>query len=263
MNETFLFIELISIFTLIYSAYNENNLIYNTINKKIPYSQKENNANFIENSIKCLFKDKGNEIIVFNYSIVFLAIILNIYLYLNMKSLLTETLKIYLIVSFIIILMHILIPYYFSYIKFFENSINKNLNLKDYLKYGFKIFKYNKKNIINKKNKGFFNEYKIDNYNLYVNDMNNYGFIPLSINEYKQYISYFDKYNVFIKEDNEIIRLLIIDNENIEKNTFSEEFNSLYFGIHKEIDFNLILLTRIVESILFFMVLNYILIGGK
>jgi len=266
MDINLIFLELISIFLLIYSAKNENEMIYLCNNENIPSIGIDMNINLIKNSILCLFKRKYGEIIVFNYSILFILLILNTYLYIYLNLKLSFNINIYILISTIIIFLHIAVPYYFTYLKNYESLLKKGMSIEDWFDYSLRTHKYTKEKIIKNLTIDNINEdlISLDNYNYYLlksSSIEGNGLIPLNKEEFKKFIPFFDKYNFFIKEDNKIKRIFIEKNK-IELYNIESNFLPMYFGIFKNIDFNLIFFTRIVESITFFIILNYLIIGG-
>jgi len=255
-----------------FSAINENRLIYAYSNKLYPPYQNDINVNLIINSINCLNTStvKFGELIVFNYAITLILVNINLVLYFYLNNIPND---LYIYQSILFMSLMIFLQSYVPYLKIYLNNgieaITKNIDLWDWFDY-----KYHYLSLTN--------ESKIDwnlliSYDYAIEILNNFSYnsdsyeeynktivkftgkdnVTLTKKEYLQYLPFFRKSNIFIK-DNLEIKQLMLSEDYIEIANTSLNLQPIYYSFFKEIDFNDILLSRFVEVTTFFVIINCI-----
>ena len=133
---SFFLFELFASIILFLTAKKEYDFILANVNKECSLSTTISNADLIHASIITIFKDKFGELKAFLYPI-FLNIIAFL-TYWQIKAILGEHeiskwVIVYLGVVCFIVTLHIVIPYYFTYLKYYEGSINRKMDFVKFL----------------------------------------------------------------------------------------------------------------------------------
>lgn len=140
MFQFFLF-ELFASMLILFAAKKEYDLILDNVNKKCELSTKITNADLIYASIITIFENKWGELKAFLYPIVLSLVAIVTYWQLKLiDGEVSKWVIIYLGVVVFIVTLHIVIPYYFTYIKYYEGSLNRKLDFIKFLNFSTEAF---------------------------------------------------------------------------------------------------------------------------
>ena len=140
MFQLFLF-ELFASMLIFFASKKEYDLILDNINRKCEFSTKITNADLIYASIITIFENKWGELKAFLYPIVLSLVAIVTYWQLKLiDGEVSKWVIIYLGVVVFIVTLHIVIPYYFTYIKYYEGSLNRKLDFIKFLNFSTEAF---------------------------------------------------------------------------------------------------------------------------
>ena len=108
---------------LVYTAKKEYEFIFFFGEHKNLLPDQTTNAVLIDNSVKTIFTNKFGECIAFLYPITFLVTIVAMWWYTHNNGTSNIYTSIYLIITGAIIALHVVIPYYFTYLRFYEQAL--------------------------------------------------------------------------------------------------------------------------------------------
>ncbi|MGB2552795.1 hypothetical protein ACPF04_06405 [Campylobacter sp. MOP51] len=114
---------------LAYSAKEEYALIYKFGYNTNYLPVKATNADLIDASVHTIFNAKWGEFIAFLYPISFLAVIISMWQYTHEYNISTFWSSLFLLICGFIIFCHIIVPYQFSYLRFYEQALKRDINL--------------------------------------------------------------------------------------------------------------------------------------
>lgn len=211
----FLLFEFFSSLILVYVAKKEYDFILFNVNKECSLSTKISNADLIYASIVTIFKDKFGELKAFLYPIALNIIALATYW--QIKALFGEHevskwIIVYLGVVCFIVTLHIVIPYYFTYLKYYEGSINRKMDFIKFLDFSTNAFyksdtieeiKWedqgklkNFKELINR----YFTSEELSKYNDILSFLDPTKYRALTKEEFDRVLPHLNGHNIYFKE---------------------------------------------------------------
>lgn len=268
----FYYFELLAIILLFLTAFYEFHYIYSFNNDFLPKNGVIRNVDLIDKSVKIILKEKFGELIVFMYPISFILVGLLILFIFSMNNIKNEFyLYNFIIISIIVISLHVIIPYYFSYLKFAEESLKKEFNLIDWLEIRMHsiereltstkeyVFDLNMLIVIDN------NVFHKNNYDKYLEAVNVLKekmcltYNNITYEEYIRIIPFLTGFNFFVKENHDL-KELIISEDKYEINNIDFGLKQMYFSFFNKNNLHTTFLSRYVEIIMFFMIINILLI---
>ena len=209
-----LLFELLASIILIYTAKKEYDLILFNINKTCTLSTRVSNAELIYASISTIFKNKMGELQAFLYPITLTAI--SFVTYWQVKAItngeVSRWVIVYLGVVCFIVTLHIVIPYYFTYLKYYEGSINRKMDFIKFLDFSTNSFykpdspediKWNDKEKL-KEFKERINHYftaeELQKYNEMLSFFDQTRFRELNKDEFYRVLPHLTGHNIYFKE---------------------------------------------------------------
>lgn len=270
--EYFYYYELFAIILLFNAAYYEYSFIFGFNQEKLPKTGVIRNIDLIDKSIKIILKEKFGEFIVFLYPISFIIVgLITIYLFKinNIENI--YYLYNFIIISIIIISLHIVIPYYFSYLKFAEESLQKEFDLIDWVEVKMHtlerelastkeyVFDLNMLTVIDN---NIFHKKNYDKYLEAVNVLKEkmcLTYNNITYEEYIRIIPFLTGFNFFVKENHDI-KELIISEDKYEINNIDFGLKQMYYSLFNKDNINTNLLSRYVEIVMFFIIINILLV---
>lgn len=276
MFSLFMF-ELFALLVLFYSAEAEYKIILNNIGKPFDKLSKTSNAELVYASIQAIFKNRLGEFQAFLYPIMLICIALLSYFQIKAigYSEVSKWLIVYLGAVCFIVLLHIVIPYYFTYLKYYELALNKKMNFLKFLDYSTNNF-YKSENIENIKlddynlgvvREAFNLEFTLDNYEEYnkifdIISTLNERYRKLSIDEYEKVLAHLNGKNIYFKEietDKFCEFWLESDKEEIEVNRVIVGPTQMGMALFRKTTIYSLLNQRYLDIASFFFLLNLIL----
>ena len=209
-----LLFELLASIILIYAAKKEYDIILFNINKPCTLSTRVSNAELIYASISTIFKNKMGEFQAFLYPITLTAI--SFITYWQVKAItngeVSRWVIVYLGVVCFIVTLHIVIPYYFTYLKYYEGSINRKMDFIKFLDFSTNSFykpdspediKWNDKEKL-KEFKERINHYftaeELQKYNETLSFLDQTRFRELNKDEFYRVLPHLTGHNIYFKE---------------------------------------------------------------
>ena len=209
-----LLFELLASIILIYTAKKEYDIILFNINKPCTLSTRVSNAELIYASISTIFKNKIGELQAFLYPITLTAI--SFVTYWQVKAVtngeVSRWVIVYLGVVCFIVTLHIVIPYYFTYLKYYEGSINRKMDFIKFLDFSTNSFykpdspediKWNDKEKL-KEFKERINHYftaeELQKYNETLSFLDQTRFRELNKDEFYRVLPHLTGHNIYFKE---------------------------------------------------------------
>ena len=209
-----LLFELLASIILIYAAKKEYDIILFNINKPCTLSTRVSNAELIYASISTIFKNKMGEFQAFLYPITLTAI--SFITYWQVKAVtngeVSRWVIVYLGVVCFIVTLHIVIPYYFTYLKYYEGSINRKMDFIKFLDFSTNSFykpdnpediKWNDKEKL-KEFKERINHYftaeELQKYNETLSFLDQTRFRELNKDEFYRVLPHLTGHNIYFKE---------------------------------------------------------------
>ena len=209
-----LLFELLASIILIYTAKKEYDIILFNINKPCTLSTRVSNAELIYASISTIFKNKMGELQAFLYPITLTVI--SFITYWQVKAVTSGEVSrwviVYLGVVCFIVTLHIVIPYYFTYLKYYEGSINRKMDFIKFLDFSTNSFykpdspediKWNDKEKL-KEFKERINHYftaeELQKYNETISFLDQTRFRELNKDEFYRVLPHLTGHNIYFKE---------------------------------------------------------------
>lgn len=270
--EYFYYFELLSIILLFMTAYYEFHYIYTLNNDFLPKNGVIRNIDLIDKSVKIILKERFGELIVFMYPISFMLIgLITIYIFIvnNVRN--DYYLFNFIIISIIVIALHIIIPYYFSYLKFAEESLKKEFDLIDWIDTKMHsiereststkeyVFDLNMLTVIDN------NIFHKNNYDKYLEAVNVLKekmcltYNNITYEEYIRIIPFLNGFNFFVKENHDL-KELIISEDKYDISTINFGLKQMYFALFNKNNLQTTFLSRYAEIIMFFIIINILLV---
>lgn len=270
--EYFYYFELFSIIILFIVALKEFELLYSFSNKFMPKSLEDNNFELIDSSIKIIFEKKFGELYVFLYPITFLLISGTTYLYLDLNSITNEYYVYnFIVISSFVIAAHVVIPYYFNYLKYYEESVRKKLDLKTWLKVRLMNLGREELNIVaHELSEDLVLNYRVFNftaetfreYNSYVYKfkLNLFEYEYLEYNDYIKILPFLTGHNFFVKDSSGEFIEYMLNESTVSLNSISFGVDKMYYSIFSKVRLDLVFLSRYIEIVMFFIIINTLLV---
>lgn len=268
----FYYFELFAIMFLYLAAYKEFDFIYSFNNSFLPENRLISNVEISEKSIRIILKEKFGELIVFLYPISFCAIGFITILFLKLHNIKNDFYVYHFIsISIIVIALHIIIPYFFNYLKFAEESLKKQFDIYEWI--SINMYSLNRKstsvkeyvfdlNMLTVIDNNVFHKNNYDKYLEAVNVLKEkmcLTYNNITYEEYIRIIPFLSGFNFFIKEDHEL-KELIISEDKYEVNTIDFGLKPIYYSLFKLNNVDTTFLLRYIEVTMFFIIINVLLV---
>lgn len=271
----YFYFELLSMIILFIAAVKEYELLYKCNNK--PFSPMDNNANIIEMSVNCIFKNQlknlQGELQVFMYPITFILVISAHKLYFLLNNIQNQYyLYEFTAVAIAVMVAHVLIPYNFTYINNYRGALLHNFKLADWLDIRYR--QVSKKLIdsfslnIELSEIKYFKVFEKDTYKDFIDLQQKIGlkldFVYEKPNkeEYYVFIPLLSGENMFFKQKG-VWKEVVFSEDLLEVFEIEFGYQQIFYSIFKPVDLNILYMSRFFETIVFFAILHLMLYFGS
>ena len=247
--------------------------VYIFKNVGLPLPLTATNAQLTELSIKTIFDVRYGELQAFMHPIMMICMIITQMFIFHNMGIYSKTATHFSLFCIFIVSLHIVVPYYFNYLKNYEKAILRNLTLKDWLYvsmrevYAEKTKAYKAElpkdsKIINKLTKFNLTDEDLKEYNMLVVRLAMFVNKDLELfteEDLKNYIPFFTGYNIFVKDkEGNYYEIIFEEEDEVTITPCKIVPSNLGLSFYEERSVNVLIASRVFEIALFFLIVDII-----